>query len=206
MNPRSLLRLGALATYFAPILIPRGRGEGIDEGIPDIPDAVQRCRESGLQGRELIDFATRLVREQFLVYSIRTPWKPARWAWRDRVGHAQQYNRALSQILTQLGVANELVFCARVRTTNETPWWWMNHVWVRVIVDDRERDVCARHGRTVGDVAFQPLERIQPFQTRTRITTTTAACIGSAWEQWSTLIGGGTPPSWLEDVFARPLD
>ena len=206
MKVRSWLRLSAVAGYLLPLVIPHPRETGPSDGADTLDDAVRLCQESGLEGRALIDFAAHLVGKHFVKYSIRAPWKPVSWAWRERQGSDAQYNRALSQILTRLGIKNQLVFAARVRTTHDNPWWWMNHVWVRVVLDERERDVCARFGRTVGDVAFTPLSPVQPFLLRTRITTTVAACIGSAWEQWSAIAGGGDVPPWLEEPFHRELD
>ncbi len=193
----------AAATFLAPLVIGQRGTDQPDEELPTIEAAIVRCQESGLVGKELVEYAAKLVREHFLVYSIRAPWMTTGLAWAQRRGNAPQYNGCLSEILRGLGFAQELVFAARVRTDKENPWWWMNHVWVRVMVEGRQRDICARYSEELGNIDFVPVTEVLPWRFQTRITTTTAACVGSAYQQWGCLAQGGPMPEWVEGPFSR---
>ncbi|MGL4831870.1 MAG: hypothetical protein ACRCWS_04715 [Propionibacteriaceae bacterium] len=193
----------ATATFLAPLVIGQHGSGTPDRELPTIEAAVAQCRNSGLVGKELVDYAAQLVREHFLVYSIRAPWMTTGLAWAQRRGNAAQYNGCLSEILSELGFAQELVFAARVRTDKENPWWWMNHVWVRVMVEGRNRDICARYSTELGSIDFVPVTEVLPWRVQTRITTTAAACVGSAYQQWVCLTDGDPMPEWVEGPFAR---
>lgn len=196
------LGLAATAVFLAPLVVGQRKAIGPDDGLPSIDAAIEKCRASGLQGRDLIEYAIQVVHQHFITYSIRAPWMTTDMAWGQRRGCAPQYNGCLNEILTALGFETEMVFAARVRTDKDRAWWWMNHVWVRVWIDGRRRDVCARYSTQIESVDFVILTPPRPWRAQSRITLTAAACVGSAWNQWRTL-GDETLPHWIEGPFQR---
>lgn len=116
-------------------------------GITTIEDAVAACRESGLQGWELVRYAQKLTAEK-ITYSRLNPWDSPARAFARGMGYCQQQALALQKILWQLDISSKAVYSLE----NKFPPKEIDgifegerisaHTWLRVKIDGEERDVC----------------------------------------------------------------
>lgn len=188
---RSTLAAGLAVTALAPMVLraPRRPAEGAS-----LAELEATCRDSGLQGQELVDLAVRLVREQVQEHSIWRPWERPERALRHGRGWAGQYNVALARLLHRLGFDVQVVHAARVRGLGSMPWWQAGHTWVRVDIDGRPRDVTAAH--LVGE-RFAPMSEVRPVNLWTLPTVSLALTPIVAYQAWKGLLTGEEAPRWL---------
>ena len=107
-------------------------------GVVTVEGVYRLCQRTGLQGWELVDFATRLVHDKFNVYSCRNLWDTPALVFKYGMGYCAQYNLALGQLLTRLGFDVQPVFALRIESTR-VPEWRMGHTWLRVTSDGETR-------------------------------------------------------------------
>lgn len=202
MRRAPIIAAAALAGFAAPLLSPvplptPPLGEPVS-----LSEAVALCRDSCLQGWALVEFARQLVGRRFVEYSWATPWERPATAFRHGRGYCAQYNVALRDLLRELGIEADAVFAARVRL-GDTPWWRTGHVWLRVRVDGRTRDVCARHCDGPGDIRFIPVTEVHPFGCRTQINAAIWATIALAALRWRAIITRQPLPEWVHRSVPR---
>ncbi|AQP49917.1 arylamine N-acetyltransferase [Tessaracoccus flavescens] len=167
----------------------------------DAPDTVEglieRCRRTGLSGRELADEAVLTVAETYPTHSL---WhlaeSPAR-SLRSHRGWSHQYNTVLSEVLRGLGFQTRLVHAARVRGFGH-PWWLSGHSWVKVTIDGRERDACASSPVSrVGRLPFVPVTAELPLRTVTRWAVGAALIPFVVLEVWRAWLSGRDVAPWV---------
>ena len=117
------------------------------DGITTIEDAVEACRQTKLQGWDLVAYAQQLVARKF-TYSRLNTWETPSRAFERGMGYCEQQALALKQIYDRLGIAVRPVFSlhckfpARVVDGIPSPGGVTGHAWLRVRIDGKELDVC----------------------------------------------------------------
>ncbi|MDO5737551.1 MAG: hypothetical protein Q4P15_13875 [Propionibacteriaceae bacterium] len=178
----------AAAAVVAPvaILAPRPVKTG---GARAADDVVWALRDSGMEGRELVDAAMRHVAAEYTHESLWHMWElPDASLARGR-GWSHQYNTVLLDVLRGLGFDAHLVHAARVRGFRH-PWWYAGHTWVEVVIDGRVHDACAsRVTNKLGDVGFIPVTAELEYRSVTRLGVPLALApfvIAGVWRAWLT--------------------
>ena len=146
----SISAVGALTIYLLtlPLLrrLPK-QGRVSMDGIITIDDAVDACRETQLQGWDLVAFAQNLAAKKF-TYSRLNTWDTPSRAFERGIGYCEQQALALKKIYDNLGIVTRPVFCMRCKFPAKVvdgvywPGGISGHAWLRVRVGDEERDVC----------------------------------------------------------------
>lgn len=173
------------------------------EGVADVADAVRVCRESELNGWELVAYAQQLVHRKFTRFSILSLWETPRQAFRNSRGYANQYNTALWLVLRELGFDAIRVFATRVRQ-GQNPWWRMGHMWVQVTIDGRTLDVCAGRAENLpGKVHFTPVTEVRPFHGWTYWNTNNGMIVFTVYEVWKAILHRRPMPQWLHREFGN---
>lgn len=139
------------------------------DGITTIAEAIAACRQSGLQGWELVAYAQQLAARKF-TYSRLNPWDtPARAFVRGR-GYCQQQALALQKIYDGLGIPARSVFARRctvpAKMVDGMPSTARvsGHVWLRVKIGDEERDVCPGSTENApGVTQFEVVSQVRPL-------------------------------------------
>ncbi len=176
----------------AALAAPRSSGDGLSL------DAAERlCRDSGLAGWQLVDFAAQLVSEQFQAHSLWHLWENPATAMRNRRGWAGQYNLALEALLRRLGFDTLLVHASRVRGLGANPWWQAGHTWVRVAIDGRMRDVTAARGRDGGLATVTAVTEVRPVHVWTLPSVTAMLAPISAYQAWKHRVTREPVPTWM---------
>jgi transglutaminase-like putative cysteine protease len=139
------------------------------DGITTIADAVAACRQSRLQGWELVAYAQRLVARKF-TYSRLNTWDAPDRAFERGMGYCEQQALALKHIYDQLGIPARGVFAMRCKFPPKVvdgvawPGGISGHAWLRVKIGD-ERDVCPGSvNNTPGVTHFEVLSTVLPWQ------------------------------------------
>lgn len=194
----------ALTGYVAPVIAAAPRNEPVaPDGVHTIEEAVEACRDSGLGGWQLVDFATGLVHGKYAHYSAYHFWETPSQSFVRSRGQSNQYNSALARVLRALGFHVRTVHAARVRLAR-SPWWHAGHTWLEVTVDGRTRDVCAsRAENRAGEVSFTPVTPVRPFRGLTYVDTTAGLApivVTTVWKCW---LSGEPLPRWLHRGFSE---
>lgn len=203
---RSVAALATVGVLVGPALVaaPRPERPG-DRAAGSTAEVVAACRASGLQGWELVDEATRLVNAGYAKHSLWHLWESPGASLERGRGWSGQYNRALADVLAELGFRVEVVHASRVRGLGRNPWWQAGHTWLRVTHDGRTRDVCAsRPGNTAGQVPFVAMTQVRPVHRWTRAAVSTALAPVVAVQAWRQ-VAGAEVPRWLYRDFNDPL-
>ena len=134
-----------------------------------VKEAVERCKQSGLAGIELIEYAQRLVCSN-MQYSYSNSFDLPCKAFKKGYGYCWQQASVLNRILKKLGVESKLVYS----TQNIFPEKLFNgvvvkehmsgHVWCIVRCEGKEGDVCPGSiGNRFGKVHFKPISKIRTW-------------------------------------------
>jgi hypothetical protein len=165
-------------------------------GIVNLREAVDACRQTGLQGWELVTFAQQLVAKKFATYSTLNLWDPPGRAFIFGTGYCTQYNLALRQLLCRLGFQVETVFVLRAHFF-DNPDWSMGHTWLRITVDGETRDVCAgRPTNEAGKVHFVPLSTVHKGRGPAMFLTHIGLIHFMGFLEWKALLSRTESPSW----------
>ena len=149
--------------------LPRPGRVAID-GITTIADAVAACRQSHLQGWELVAYVQQVVARKF-TYSRLNTWDTPDRAFERGLGYCEQQALALKHIYDQLDIPARGVFALRCKfppkVVDGMPWAGgiSGHAWLRVTIGDEERDVCSGSvNNTPGVTHFEVLSPIHVWQ------------------------------------------
>ncbi len=170
-----------LLTIPATRFLPQESRVSVD-GVTTIEDAAAACRQSGLQGWDLVAYAQSLAAHKF-TYCRRNPWDSPSRAFERGLGYCQQQALALNEIYGQLGIDSRPVYATHCRfpppedggaslaLVRRNRWlraWFkgqenvFGHTWVRVRVGEQELDVCPGDPKNrPGVTHFEPLLRVK---------------------------------------------
>jgi len=165
----SISAVGALTVYLLtiPMLrrLPKQSRVSMD-GITTIDDAVEACRQTQLQGWDLVAFAQNLAAKKF-TYSRLNTWDTPSRAFERGIGYCEQQALALKKIYDKQGIETRPVFCmcctfpAKVVDGGYWPGGISGHAWLRVRIGDEERDVCPGSvNNTPGVTQFEVHSRV----------------------------------------------
>ena len=126
-----------------------GEPPAVTDGSSTIDDATAHCRESGLTGWDLVEYAQRLTADRFR-YSRRNPWDSPRRAFSRGKGYCLQQARALKRMLDALDIESRIVmgsgrFPPAIIDGTLEPASAGRHAWLRVTVAGDVKDVCPGH-------------------------------------------------------------
>ncbi len=128
--------------------------------------AVDICRETGLSGCELVEFAQQLV-NQNMKYSLTNSFDTPEKAFEKGLGYCWHRSSALNKILIQLGFDSHLVYASRNCFPEAELMGTVvkdlisGHVWCRVAIDGVEKDVCpGSPNNKPGTVHFIPMSKV----------------------------------------------
>jgi len=117
------------------------------DGVTTLDEAAQACLRSRLHGWDLVAYAQHLTARTF-AYSRRNPWDTPARAFERGLGYCQQQALALKRLYDLLDIESRPVMAMTCRFPPAVvhgiaePGGISGHVWLRVRVDDEERDVC----------------------------------------------------------------
>ena len=147
----SIGAVGGLTVYLLTIprlrRLPKQDHVSMD-GITTIDDAVEACKQTQLQGWDLVAFAQNLTAKKF-TYSRLNTWDTPSRAFERGLGYCEQQALALKKIYDKLGFETRPVFCMRCKFPAKVvdgvywPGGISGHAWLRVRIGDEERDVCS---------------------------------------------------------------
>jgi len=147
----SIGAVGGLTVYLLTIprlrRLPKQDHVSMD-GITTIDDAVEACKQTQLQGWDLVAFAQNLTAKKF-TYSRLNTWDTPSRAFERGLGYCEQQALALKKIYYKLGFETRPVFCMRCKFPAKVvdgvywPGGISGHAWLRVRIGDEERDVCS---------------------------------------------------------------
>jgi hypothetical protein len=132
-----------------------------------LPEAVNNCNISGLEGWELAAHAQRLVSNK-MSREYYNPWDSPEAAFIRGGGQDFQKTLALKALYDRLGISGRLVF-AQVEFAEGNPLRGryvpiLGHVWIRVEMGDEERDVCPPTIQNpAGGCFFYFRDRVRPL-------------------------------------------
>ncbi len=133
----------------------------------DINEAVNQCKQSGLSGIELIEYAQSVVSSN-MKYSYTNSFDLPGKAFRRGRGYCWHQASVLNRILRKSGFESRLVYSARNIVPEKlydgivAKEHVSGHVWCRVRYDGAERDVCPGNiNNRFGKVHFRPLSKIR---------------------------------------------
>jgi hypothetical protein len=160
---------GALSVYLLtiPMLrrLPKQSNVSMD-GITTIEDAVAACRRTQLKGWELVAYAQKLAAKKF-TYSRLNTWDTPSKAFERGMGYCEQQALALKKIYDELGIETRAVFCMRCKFPGKVvdgaywPGGISGHAWLKVRVEDEERDVCSGSvNNTPGVTHFEVIAKV----------------------------------------------
>ncbi len=105
--------LGVLTVYLLtiPMLrrLPKQDRVSMD-GITTIDDVVEACKQTQMQGWELVAYAQNLAAKKF-TYSRLNTWDTPSRAFERGLGYCEQQALALKKIFDKLGIETRPVFC-----------------------------------------------------------------------------------------------
>ena len=142
--------LGVLTVYLLtiPMLLRLPKQDRVSmDGITTIDDAVEACKQTQMQGWELVAYAQNLAAKKF-TYSRLNTWDTPSRAFERGLGYCEQQALALKKIYDKLGIETRPVFCMRCKFPAKVvdgvywPGGISGHAWLRVRIGDEERDVC----------------------------------------------------------------
>lgn len=142
---------------------------GFSEEVKDmnIMDAVDQCKQSGLDGVELIEFTQKLIYSN-MKYSYSNSFDLPSKAFKKGYGYCWHQASVLNLILKKLRLESKLVYS----TKNIIPEKLYKgvivkehisgHVWCRVHYNGIEKDVCPGNiNNRFGEVHFKPVSKIK---------------------------------------------
>jgi hypothetical protein len=162
----SILSAAGLYLYTLPALrrLPKEKKRSLN-GITTIDDAVRYLHLIGKTGWALVTVAQKLVNAK-MEYSRRNGWDTPSQAFRRGMGYCQQQAMALLIILRKLGSEAQPVQAFGCRFPPALVHGYLDpggvsgHMWLVVIVDGAEKDVCPGHPENApGMVRFELLSR-----------------------------------------------
>lgn len=132
-----------------------------------ITEAIAQCRDTGLVGWPLTEYAQKLVAAN-MTYSYSNSYDMPDVAFEKGRGYCWHQASALNVILFGLGINSRLVHAFR----NQFPEkvfegvtlapFVSGHVWCRVIINGEEKDVCpGRIENSPGVLHFTPLSKVK---------------------------------------------
>ncbi len=135
----------------------------------EIKGAIDQCKQSGLAGIELIEYAQRLVSSN-MKYSYTNSFDFPCKAFQKGQGYCWHQASILNRILKNLGFKSKLVYS----TQNIIPEKLYDgiivkehisgHVWCKVRCEGTERDVCPGNiDNRFGKVHFRPISKIRTW-------------------------------------------
>jgi hypothetical protein len=140
------------------------------DGIATIDDAVEACRRTHLQVWDLVAYAQNLAAKKF-IYSRLNTWDGPSRAFERGMGYCEQQALALKKIYDKLGIETRPVFAMRCKFPAKVvdgvhwPGGISGHAWLRVRIEDEERDVCSGSvNNTPGVTHFEILSRVLTWQ------------------------------------------
>ena len=165
--------LGVLTVYLLtiPMLrrLPKQDRVSMD-GITTIDDVVEACKQTQMQGWELVAYAQNLAAKKF-TYSRLNTWDTPSRAFERGLGYCEQQALALKKIFDKLGIETRPVFCMRCKFPAKVvdgvywPGGISGHAWLRVRIGDEERDVCPGSVKnTPGVTQFEILSKVMSWQ------------------------------------------
>lgn len=160
----------AIYLYTLPGLrrLPKGRRASL-EGITSIPDAVEDCQNSGLQGWKLVAYAQDLAARKFS-YSRRNPWDSPARAFERGLGYCQQQAQALKMIFDRLGIHSQPVYALKCSFPPKVvhgipePGGISPHTWLEVNLEGESKFVCTGdQNNRPGEIHFEILSEVRPL-------------------------------------------
>ncbi len=140
------------------------------DGVMTIDDAVEACRQTHLQGWDLVAYAQNLAARKF-TYSRLNTWDTPSRAFERGMGYCEQQALALKKIYDRLGIETRPVFAlrcqfpAKVVDGMPSPGGIGGHAWLRVRIGDEELDVCSGSVKNKpGVTQFKVLSRVLSWQ------------------------------------------
>lgn len=140
----------------------------LDE-VTTLDDAVAVCRRTSLVGWDLVAYAQHLTTRKFTYSRLNTWESPSRAFERGR-GFCQQQALALKKIYDGLGIKARPVYATRCRFEPKVvdgiswPGGISGHTWLRVQLENQERDVCPGSvNNRPGQVHFEILSPVRPL-------------------------------------------
>lgn len=134
-----------------------------------IGDAVTQCRETGLSGWALVEYAQKLVSGQ-MSYSYSNSFDFPATAFEKGRGYCWHQANALNKILSALGLDSRRVHAVKNRIpakqfegVNIEPHI-SGHIWLRVSIGGEEKDVCPGHpDNAPGCIHFTPVSKVRQW-------------------------------------------
>lgn len=201
---KTLVALGAAAAVVAPVVALAPRAEVLrPDGVETLEDAIGACRDTGLQGWDLVDHAIDLVARKYSKYSLWHLWESPRTSFAHSRGYSNKYNVALAIVLRGLGFRVRTVHAARVQGFGQ-PWWRAGHTWLLVTHDGQTRDACAsRVGNRTGELGFTPLSDELSVRPITGVGIACALAPIVVWHVWKAWLTGRPVSSTIYRDFDR---
>lgn len=139
------------------------------DGVTTLAQALENCRNSQLQGWDLVAYAQNLVARK-MRYSRLNSWDTPERAFERGMGYCMHSMLALHRIYEALGIESRPVhafkcrFPAAVVDGCAEPAGISSHTWLRVKIGEAENDVCpGAIGNKPGLNNFEILSPVMPF-------------------------------------------
>lgn len=134
-----------------------------------IEEAVDKCKESALDGWNLVAFAQKLVFNN-MEYSYTNSFDKPEKAFEKGMGYCWQQASSLNLILNKLGIESHLVHAVKNHFPDKiykgvlVKSHYSGHVWCRVKIDKVEKDVCPGNANnTPGLNHFIPISKVMEW-------------------------------------------
>ena len=132
-----------------------------------INEAITQCRDTGLSGWALTEYAQKLVSAN-MTYSYSNSYDMPDAAFEKGRGYCWHQASALNMILLGLGINSRLVHAVRNQFSEKVfegvtlAPFVSGHVWCRVSIGGEEKDVCpGRIENSPGVLHFTPLSKVK---------------------------------------------
>jgi hypothetical protein len=148
-----------------------------------VDDVVKQCRNSGLNGWELVEFAQKLVSGN-MKYAYNNSFNMPKKAFKKGKGYCWHQSGVLNSILRKLDFKSRLVFSVKNLVPEKMvegvliKEHYSGHVWCRVNFDGVEKDVCPGSIKNKpGVIHFKPISKVKEWN----------AWIGF-WSYWGSFV------------------
>ncbi|MDF2942583.1 MAG: hypothetical protein K0S01_1441 [Herbinix sp.] len=135
----------------------------------NIEEAVAKCKDSGLEGIELIEFAQRIVNTH-MKYSYSNSFDFPSKAFEKGYGYCWHQASTLNRILKNLRIESKLVYATENIIPEKVYEGFVvkehssGHVWCRVRYAGEEKDVCPGNiNNRFGLVHFRTISKIKDW-------------------------------------------
>jgi hypothetical protein len=133
----------------------------VEDRVHSIEEAVTACRESGLTGWELVEYAQKLVAHEMPEYGYCNSFDFPAKAFKRGRGYCWQRSGALKLILEDLGFIVWTVHAFVNRFPNGLT---SGHVWLRVRIGEETKDVCPGNASNIpGAVHFESITKVKEW-------------------------------------------